>query len=128
VCAVIGQLRGDEINRIYETDGDGSLRLMRELTVHAGETIVLERDVIHNIENAGDEQGHALHLYAGDFRAISDRRSLWSWSDHAKKPFSFPELLKESATAMHASGNETGLAALVEAMPAARGFVDALSK
>jgi predicted metal-dependent enzyme (double-stranded beta helix superfamily) len=128
VCAVIGQLRGSEINRIYEPDGDGALREARTLTVRAGEILTLTKDVIHCIENPNDEPAHALHLYAGDFGAISDRRSLWSWVDHQQKPFSFPELLKESAVAMHQSANRTGLDALVQAMPASRALVDSLTK
>jgi len=41
-------------------------------------------------------------------------------------PFSFPGLLKESATAMHRSGNAAGLQRLVEAMPSSKAFVDSL--
>lgn len=128
VCAVIGQLRGSEINRLYERDGSGALREARTVTVRAGEVLTLTKDVIHSIENPDHEPSHALHLYAGDFSAISDRRSLWSWDDHQEKPFSFPELLKESALAMHRSGNRAGLDALVQAMPASRAFVDSLTK
>lgn len=128
VCAVIAQLEGTEVNHIFEVGADASLREVRMNTVRAGETLVLDRDVIHCIENPGSETAHALHLYKGDFRAISDRRSLWSWDEHQQKPFSFPELLKESATAMHRSENHTGLHALVEAMPASKAFVDGLEK
>lgn len=128
VCAVIGQLRGEEINRIYEPDGDGALHEVRTTSVRAGEILVLGKDVIHCIENPDHEPAHALHLYAGDFGAITDRRSLWSWDDHQKKPFSFPELLKESAVAMHQSGNRTGLDALVQAIPGSQALVDSLGK
>ena len=127
VCAVIGQLEGTEVNRYYEPDADGSLREVGSATVHAGEVLKLDRDVIHSIENPGDEPSHALHLYKGDFRAISDHRSLWSWDDRQQMPFSFPGLLKESATAMHRSGNQAGLQRLVEAMPSSKAFVDELT-
>lgn len=127
VCAVIAQLEGEEVNHIFEPSAEGSLRKVRTTTVRAGEVLVLDKDVIHCIENPGDEPGHALHLYKGDFRAISDRRSLWSWEDHQQKPFSFPEMLEESATAMHRSGNRSGLRALVAAMPASKTFVDTLA-
>lgn len=126
VSAVIGQLRGSEINRIYEDDGNGGLREVRKTTVFVGEQLVLDDDVIHAIENPGDETAHALHLYGGDFGAIAERRSLWSWDDHAQKGFSFPELLKESATAMHRSGNRDGLDALVSAIPASQELVSSL--
>lgn len=128
VCAVIGQLKGAEVNRIYETNDDGELEQVRETTVRAGEVLELSKDVIHCIENPGDQDAHALHLYAGDFRAISDRRSLWSWDGHEEKPFSFPELLKESATAMHESGNRAGLDSLVQAIPKTKAFVDTLAE
>ena len=128
VCAVIGQLRGTEINRFYAPQADGKLAEVGTTTVRTGEVIALDRDVIHSIENPGEEQGHALHLYSGDFRALSPRRSLWSWTDREKKPFTFPELLQESATAMHESGNQTGLDQLVQAMPASKAFVDTLGK
>lgn len=126
VCACIGQLRGEEVNRIFEPSEDGSLREVRTLTVRAGEVIELHRDVIHCIENPGTEVAHALHLYAGDFGALTDRRSLWSWEDHERRPFSFPALLGESANAMHRSGNRAGLDALAEAMPASRALIDTL--
>jgi predicted metal-dependent enzyme (double-stranded beta helix superfamily) len=126
VCAVIAQLEGEEVNHIFEPNADGSLEKRRTITVRPGEILPLDRDVIHCIENPRDQTAHALHLYKGDFRAISGRRSLWSWMDHKKKPFSFPELLKESATAMHESDNRTGLQRLVNAMPASRAFVDTL--
>lgn len=127
VCAVIAQLEGEDVNHIFEPGPDGSLQEARTFTVRAGEVITLDRDVIHSIENPGDQPAHALHLYKGDFRALGDRRSLWSWEDRQQKPFSFPELLKESATAMHRSGNRSGLEALVEAMPASKAFVDTLA-
>ncbi len=126
VCAVIAQLEGTEVNHLFEPGADGSLREVRATTVQAGEVLSLDKDVIHCVENPSDQPGHALHLYRGDFSAISGRRSLWSWNDHQQKPFSFPGLLEESATAMHQSGNQTGLNALVEAMPASKAFVDSL--
>jgi predicted metal-dependent enzyme (double-stranded beta helix superfamily) len=126
VCAVIGQLEGEEVNHIFERSADGSLREVRTTTLRAGDILTLDRDVIHCIANPGDQPARALHLYKGDFRALSDRRSLWSWDDHQQKPFSFPKLLQESATAMHRSGNRAGLQALVRAMPASKALVDAL--
>lgn len=127
VCAVIAQLEGAEINHFYETGSDGSLREVGSTTLHAGDVLKLDRDVIHSVENPDDEQAHALHLYKGDFSAISDRRSLWSWDGHQQMPFSFPDLLRESATAMHRSGNNVGLQALFESMPASKAFVDSLA-
>ncbi len=127
VCACIGQLRGEEVNRIYERSEDGGLREVRQMTVRAGEAIALDADIIHCIENPGHETAHALHLYRGDFGALDDKRSLWGWGDHREQPFSFPRLLEESAKAMHQTGNREGLATLREAIPAARPLVDRLT-
>jgi len=126
VCAVIAQLEGQEVNHIFERSADGSLRRARSVTVRPGEVLTLERDVIHCVENPSDQPAAALHLYKGDFPALAARRSLWSWQQHAQKPFSFPALLEESAIAMHRSGNDEGLKALVEAMPVSKAIVDAL--
>ncbi len=126
VSAVIAQLEGQEVNHIFERDAAGSLEEARAITVRSGEILTLDKDVIHCIENPGDAPAHALHLYQGDFGALSERRSLWSWGAHQQKPFSFPELLQESATAMHQSGNRSGLNALVKAIPASKALIDAL--
>jgi len=126
VCAVIAQLEGEEVNHIFEPSADGSLQEVRAITVRAGDVLTLDKDVIHCIENSSDQPAHALHLYKGDFGALSDRRSLWSWEDHQQKPFSFPALLTESVTAMHQSGNRAGLQALVQAMPASKAVIDTL--
>lgn len=127
VCAVIAQLEGAEVNRFYEPDAKGSLRELDSTTLHAGDVVKLDRDVIHSVENPGEQDAHALHLYKGDFHAVSGRRSLWSWDGRQQMPFSFPDLLRESASAMHRSGNHAGLQRLVEAMPASKAFVDRLN-
>lgn len=126
VCACIGQLRGNEVNRIYTRSAGGGLEEARRLTVREGEVIALDADVIHSIENPSAEEGHALHIYRGDFGALMDKRSLWGWDDHQEKPFSFPDLVRESVSAMHLSGNRDGLAALAMAIPAAKPLIDAL--
>lgn len=128
VCAVIAQLQGQEVNHIFEPSTEGALREVRTMTLRPGEVLTLDKDVIHCIENPSDQPALALHLYKGDFRALSERRSLWSWHDHQQKSFSFPELLEESVVAMHQSGNSAGLDALVQAMPAAEAFVNGLAK
>jgi predicted metal-dependent enzyme (double-stranded beta helix superfamily) len=126
VCACIGPLVGEERNTIFEKQADGTVKEVRRLVAKPGEVLELERDVIHCIENPTTETSHALHLYAGDFVAIQDRRSLWSSRDHSEKSFTFPELLRESAEAMRESGNQEGLDALGEAIPAARPMIEAL--
>ncbi len=124
VCACIGQLVGEEVNTIYEETDDG-LKVAREVTARPGEVLELPKDVIHSIENPSDEMAYALHLYAGDFSAISDQRSLWDSDDHERLPFSFPTLVAQSIKSMKKNGNRAGLEAVAEAIPAVRPMIDA---
>lgn len=126
VCACIGQLRGREVNTVFERTEDGGLREGRRTTLEAGEVLELDHDIVHSIENPDGEVAHALHIYRGDFGALMEKRSLWGWDDHQEKPFSFPELLAESAKAMHTSGNAAGLEALGAAIPKAKPMIEAV--
>lgn len=126
VCACIGQLVGEEQSVLYERTEDGGLRETETLSVKEGEVMVLTRDAIHHIENPNATVGRSLHLYAGDFSAIMGRRSLWSERDRSEGPFSFEGLVKQSAIAMKDGGNEAGLRALTEAIPATKELVAAL--
>jgi len=127
IFACIGQLAGDEINVVYEkTAGSDALRAVRTTTVRAGEVFSMPADAIHHIENPNEETGSALHIYGGDFSAIMNRRSLWSCNGHEEKPFTFQELIAESAKAMKLNNNQKGLEALVTAVPAIKPIVDAL--
>jgi predicted metal-dependent enzyme (double-stranded beta helix superfamily) len=123
VFACIGQLEGEERNLIYE-EGEAGLELVRDVTLHPGEVIDLAADAIHCIENPHTTTGRALHLYGGDFKAVEERRHLWTADEHERRPFSFPLLMSESVRAMRRDGNQAGLDALVEAVPAARPLVE----
>ena len=127
IFACIGQLAGTEVNVAYEKipDGDG-LRVMQTLRNDSGGVISMPENAIHHIENPNDETASALHIYGGDFGAVMGRRSLWSFDGHEEKAFSFPELLVESVKRMKLNNNEKGLAALINAIPAAKSMVDAL--
>ena len=124
VCAAIGQLEGAEINTFYSRTDDGKgLKVAGTKTIHAGEAISMDKDAIHHIENPNNETGKALHIYAGDFKAISDRRSLWSSDKREEKPFSFQDLLLESVKGMQQNHNQLGLEAIVKAIPAVKTLV-----
>lgn len=125
VFACIAQLEGSEVNTVYRANGDG-LDVVERFTVNPGEVVSLPADVIHGITNPSETGGCALHLYGGDFRAISGERSLYDANDHHAIPFSFPDLVQQSARMMHLEANEVGLEALAQAIPAARPVVDAL--
>lgn len=126
VFATIGQLSGAERNTVYRKTEDGkSLSVDSIETVHPGEVLSLPEDAIHHIENPTTTTSASLHVYGGDFNAVMEDRSLWSFEDLAEKSFSFPELLRESVQGMKLDGNDVGIAELVKAIPAARGYVDA---
>ncbi len=124
VFACIGQLTGHEKNVFYERDLDHGLEVVGETTAAAGELIAMPADAIHCIENPDHETSRALHIYGGDFKAVMDQRSLWTSVAYEERPFSFELLMQESARAMRRDGNTAGLAALVEAVPAMRAFVE----
>lgn len=126
VFACIGQLRGAEVNTVYEKTADGKgLTITSTRAVSAGEVISLAEDAIHHIENPNNDTGYALHIYGGDFNAVMDERSLWSEEDHRETGFSFQGLLRESVKGMLRSDNSRGLDALAQAIPAARPMIDA---
>ena len=122
VCACIGQLVGEEVSTLYEQTDTGLVEV-GTVTARPGEVVQLPKDVIHRIANPGDETACALHLYAGDFGAISDRRSLWDAETHERVAFSFPKLVEQSVKTMKRSNNREGLEAVAEAIPAARALI-----
>ena len=126
VFACIGQLIGQETNRFYTRDEHAGLRPTGEMTADPGFVLNLKADAIHSIENPNSTPSAALHIYGGDFSALMDKRSLWTSADFGEIPFSFPALLRESAGAMKRDGNATGLASMVEAIPASKEMVDGL--
>jgi len=126
VFACIGQLIGAEINTIYKKTNNGEdLTVVDTQTVNAGDVIGLPADAIHHIENPNKETGHALHIYGGDFNAVMDERSLWSFEDHKEKSFSFKGLIGESIKGMKLNKNKTGLDEIVKAIPSTKALVNA---
>lgn len=125
VCAAIGQLTGSETSTVYDLDDSGELKVAERVTTHAGEVVTLPQDAIHHIENPEETPSCALHVYAGDFSAIQDRRSLWTGPALQESPFSLPALLRESVAAMKREGNGAGLAAVKAAVPAVAPLIDA---
>ena len=126
VFACIGQLKGAEVNTIYnKTPESNGLTVAKTQTINAGEVLSLPDDAIHHIENPNDETACALHIYGGDFNAVMEERSLWGFEDHDEKPFSFQGLVVESIKGMKLNNNQTGLNAIVKAIPATRALVEA---
>ena len=118
--ACIGQLEGREKNTLFhQSDSGEALTIAEQLTVETGEIIDLPADVVHSIENPGETLSRALHLYAGDFSALMEKRSLWDSDNHQEKSFSFKELVGESIKTMQNSKNDIGLRELAKAIPSA---------
>jgi len=124
VFACIGQLEGEEISTVFQPSADGGLTVANTRASRKGDVVELPADVIHSIENPGDEYGMSLHIYGGDFGALMEKRSLWSANGHEEQPFTFEALVGESVKTMKQSRNDRGLEALAEAIPAAKPMID----
>jgi predicted metal-dependent enzyme (double-stranded beta helix superfamily) len=125
--ACIGQLEGEEVNVFYrKTDDNEGLQETARKSIKAGEVLSLAVDAIHRIENPNQTTGKALHIYGGDFGAVMERRSLWTYGEHREIPFSFEILLQESAKTMKGEQNEDGLNELAQAIPATKPLVESL--
>ncbi|MCK4587741.1 MAG: hypothetical protein KAU29_10375 [Gammaproteobacteria bacterium] len=126
VFACIGQLTGAEVSTVYNKAENGQrLEVSQTLTSNEGEAVSLPEDAIHHIENPNNTTSHSLHVYGGDFNAVMDERSLWSFDDHQEKSFSFQGLIGESIKGMKLNHNQTGLDAIVKAIPSTQALVDA---
>ena len=127
VFACIGQLVGTEISKVYSQTAEG-LNISETMRANVGEVISLPEDAIHHIENPNDTTGSSLHIYGGDFYAVMDDRSLWSFDAHEEKAFSFQELVRESIKGMHMNHNKTGLEEIAKAIPSAKPMIDAYAE
>jgi len=126
VFACIGQLTGSETSSVYNKTDDGNdLVVTEQLTSETGEVISLPEDAIHHIENPHDSVSSSLHIYGGDFYAVMDDRSLWSYDEHEEMSFSFQGLIKESIKGMKINNNQTGLDEIVKAIPSTKPLIDA---
>lgn len=123
VFACIGQLTGSETSKVYHKTDDGKLTISGSKTSHPGQITSLPEDAIHHIENPHDTVSSSLHIYGGDFYAVMDERSLWSFDEHKEIPFNFQELIKESVKGMKLNNNQAGLDALVKAIPKAQALI-----
>lgn len=126
VFACIGQLTGSETSTVYQKTADGNdLVAADQLTSEVGQVISLPADAIHHIENPHEKVSSSLHIYGGDFHAIMDERSLWSYDGHEEMDFSFQGLIKESIKNMKTNNNQVGLDEIVKAIPSIKPLVDA---
>lgn len=126
VFACIGQLSGAEESTVYNKSENGQgLQAVQKLTSREGKVVSLPEDAIHHIENPNNTTSASLHIYGGDFSAIMDERSLWSYDNHEETAFNFQGLVKESVKGMKMNQNQEGLNALVKAIPSVKPLVEA---
>jgi len=77
--AVIVAIKGQELNRLYQRDDDGSnpeqaqISLTRELTVQPGTSISFLPDDLHSIHVQGDHPTLHFHLYGRPLDTLSGR-------------------------------------------------------
>ncbi|EJL93806.1 hypothetical protein PMI16_00478 [Herbaspirillum sp. CF444] len=77
--AVIVAIKGEELNRLYRRDDDGSnpeqakISLTRELTVQPGTSISFLPDDLHSIHVQGDQPTLHFHLYGRPLDTLSGR-------------------------------------------------------
>ncbi len=85
--AVVGVYAGCEVNRIWRRAQPAAqgLRLGGDMTLHAGDAVVLEADVIHSVVNPLARTTGAIHVYGGDFFAVA--RSEWVSESASEVPF-----------------------------------------
>lgn len=126
VFACIGQLVGEERNLFYAQDEIAGLRITGVVSTYPGQVLDLGTDVVHQVENPSGETTSALHIYGGDFQALMEQRSLWSSVEYEEMPFTYPDLMRESAIAMKMDDNQAGLDAMVAAIPAMKDVVAAV--
>ena len=91
--AVIGVYAGCEVNRFWRRNERGaSLLPCGTKTLHAGETTLLDRDVIHSVANPHAQAACAIHVYGGDFFAVE--RSEWQNAEASEERFDMERALR----------------------------------
>jgi 3-mercaptopropionate dioxygenase len=90
VWGMVGQLRGAELNRSYETPVAGEpMRLRSETTLMPGQTIALSPRIgdIHDVTNVADGVSVSIHVYGGDLERVAHRRNRFDAQTGEALPF-----------------------------------------
>ncbi|MGA7540078.1 MAG: hypothetical protein WBW93_15085 [Steroidobacteraceae bacterium] len=94
LCAVIGMYGGREDN-VFWRRIPGRTHLQVEISggraLSTGDVVVLDRDVIHSVINPVAALSAALHVYDGDFLAVT--RSMWDSESLIEKPYDLNTVL-----------------------------------
>jgi len=92
--AVIGMYGGREDNMFWRRvaeNGTGNIELSGGQALAAGDVTVLGRDVIHSVVNPLARLSGALHVYDGDFLAVT--RSMWNPETLSEEPYDLRTVL-----------------------------------
>ena len=94
LCAVIGMYGGREDN-VFWRRIPGRTHLQIEISggqaLSTGDVIVLDRDIIHSVINPVGSLSAALHVYDGDFFAVT--RSMWNSASLIEGPYDLAAVL-----------------------------------
>ncbi len=93
--AVIGVYTGREDNILWRRlpdEANGAVEAAGAKTLGAGDTITFGADVIHSVVNPVPRVTAAIHVYGGDFFAVS--RSEWDPDSLHEKPYDMEKILR----------------------------------
>jgi len=93
--AVIGVYTGREDNILWRRlpdEANGAVEAAGAKTLGAGDTIAFGADVIHSVVNPVPRVTGAIHVYGGDFFAVS--RSEWDPDSLHEKPYDMEKVLR----------------------------------
>jgi predicted metal-dependent enzyme (double-stranded beta helix superfamily) len=93
--AVIGVYTGREDNILWRRlpdEANGAVEAAGAKTLGAGNTIAFGADVIHSVVNPVPRVSGAIHVYGGDFFAVS--RSEWDPDSLHEKPYDMEKVLR----------------------------------
>jgi predicted metal-dependent enzyme (double-stranded beta helix superfamily) len=95
LSAVIGVYTGREDNILWRRlpdEADGAVEAAGAKTLGTGDTIAFGADVIHSVVNPVPRVTGAIHVYGGDFFAVS--RSEWDPDSLREKPYDMEKILR----------------------------------
>jgi predicted metal-dependent enzyme (double-stranded beta helix superfamily) len=110
--AVVGVYAGAEAFNVYEQRPDGTLARVGREVIAAPKVAVLPKDLIHDIEAAGETPSGSIHVYPNRHFVCPERR-LWRDAESAPESFTMAKSM-EYGTAVagpHASGSPASTAA-----------------
>ncbi len=72
--AVVVGMRGEELNRFYQSTDDGGVEQVREVCVSRGTGVAMLPDDVHSIHIHGEEPVLNFHMYGRGLEQLHERR------------------------------------------------------